>query len=182
MHSPDDAIERLFRSCYADLVRFAVRRCEPDRAEDVAAEGFIVACRRREDLPVELGDARAWLFGIARRILLAEQRGYARGRALRIRLESEPREVATQHEDGTLALIDLRSAWERLTSLHQEAIALTALDGLSGPEAARVLGVSPVAFRLRLMRARRALAAHLDSPAASDRARPPRPCLTEGAP
>jgi RNA polymerase sigma-70 factor (ECF subfamily) len=34
-------------------------------------------------------------------------------------------------------------------------------DGLDAPRAARVLGISPVAYRLRLSRARKALRAHL---------------------
>lgn len=46
--------------------------------------------------------------------------------------------------------------------MHQEAIALAVLDGLTGPEAALVLGISPTAFRLRLSRARKSLRRHLE--------------------
>jgi RNA polymerase sigma-70 factor, ECF subfamily len=58
--------------------------------------------------------------------------------------------------------IDLAAAWNLLSEVHQEALALAVLDELTAPQAAVVLGISPVAFRLRLSRARRALRAHLD--------------------
>jgi RNA polymerase sigma-70 factor (ECF subfamily) len=51
--------------------------------------------------------------------------------------------------------------------VHQEAIALAVLDGLTAPEAALVLGISPAAFRLRLSRARRSLRRHI-GPTLSD--------------
>lgn len=181
MDAPEDELERLFRDCYADLVRFAVRRTAPERAEDVAAEVFVVAWRRRSDLPSEHGDARAWLFGVARRLLLAEQRTQARGRALRIRLDAEPEPMSSDPAASATSRVDLAAAWERLTSAHQEALALTALDGMTSPEAARVLGISPVAYRLRLMRARRALAAYLDLTDRSVTTPTADACLTEGA-
>src|SRR5665647_1749635 len=53
--------------------------------------------------------------------------------------------------------LDLAAAWSRLTPVHQETLSLAVWDGLDGPQAAVVLGISPVAFRLRLSRARRAL-------------------------
>jgi DNA-directed RNA polymerase specialized sigma24 family protein len=42
-----------------------------------------------------------------------------------------------------------------LSELDQEALLLSAWDGLNSKEAAQVLGCTPVAFRLRLHRARR---------------------------
>jgi RNA polymerase sigma-70 factor (ECF subfamily) len=56
--------------------------------------------------------------------------------------------------------LDLAEAWTRLSAVHQEALALTVWDGLDAPRAALVLGISPVAYRLRLSRARKALRAH----------------------
>ncbi|HEY5178833.1 MAG TPA: sigma factor-like helix-turn-helix DNA-binding protein, partial [Dermatophilaceae bacterium] len=50
----------------------------------------------------------------------------------------------------------------RLTAVHQEALSLAVWDELTGPQAAMVLGISPVAFRLRLTRARRALRHHVE--------------------
>ena len=87
-------------------------------------------------------------------------------------------EVTTLHDPGAdpdlvATRLDLAAAWRRLTAVHQEALALTAWDGLTSPQAAAVLGISPTAYRLRLSRARRALRAHLHhSPSAPLRAVP----------
>ena len=51
----------VFEATYVDVVRFAARRIDPGRAEDIAAEAFAVAWRRLDALPLELGQARAWL-------------------------------------------------------------------------------------------------------------------------
>jgi RNA polymerase sigma-70 factor (ECF subfamily) len=58
--------------------------------------------------------------------------------------------------------VDIAAAWPRLSPVHQEAIALTVLDELTAPEAARLLGISPTAFRLRLSRARKSLRRHIE--------------------
>lgn len=78
-----------FRSAHPDVLRFVLRRCAPDQAEDVVAETFLVAWRRVGDLPVDPGDARAWLFGIARNQLLNAHRGARRRDALAVRLADE---------------------------------------------------------------------------------------------
>jgi RNA polymerase sigma-70 factor (ECF subfamily) len=162
--SPDaEHFEGVFRATYVDLTRFAARRVELSVAEDVAADAFTVAWRRRGDLPDDPGQARAWLFGIARNLILARHRHVRRDQALTVRLISHDRACSTVpgHEAGVIAGADLEAAWTRLTTAQQETIALTVLDGLSSQQAAMILGVSPVAYRLRLMRARRVLGAHL---------------------
>ena len=153
----------LFHATYADLLRFVQRRVQPAVAEDVVAESFLVAWRRLDELPQQPNDARAWLFGIGRGVILNAHRGAQRQQALAVRLAA----VSATAEDGLDAdlvarQIDVSRAWRRLSDRHQEALALAVLDGLSAPQAAAVLGVSPVAFRLRLSRARRALRLHLD--------------------
>jgi len=67
--------------------------------------------------------------------------------------------------------LDLVAAWRALSAGEQEVLALAVFDDLSSPQAARVIGVTPAAYRLRLMRARRALRRHLDAadaPSATD--------------
>ena len=56
------------------------------------------------------------------------------------------------------------SRWKRLSAAEQEALALTVFDDLTSPQAALVLGITSTAYRLRLMRARRALTGLMDSP------------------
>jgi RNA polymerase sigma-70 factor (ECF subfamily) len=167
-----DAEERfrdLYETTYDDLTRFAQRRVHPSYAEDLAAETMLTAWRRLDHLPAQRGDARAWLFGIARNLMLNAQRGERRRGALEVRIaETASISGATDDAEVVARLVDLRRAWRRLRPQHQEALALTVWDGLTSSEAALVLGVSPVAYRLRLSRARRALRAltdHLPEPA-----------------
>ncbi|MEV4481390.1 sigma-70 family RNA polymerase sigma factor [Micromonospora coxensis] len=151
---------QLYGATYADLLRFVQRRVHPTHAEDVAADAFLVAWRRLDDLPDDTGDARAWLFGIARGVILNTVRGASRQRALRIRLAEAPTAAAHLDTDMIAHQVDLAHAWRRLSDVHQEALALSVFDGLTAPQAARVLDISSVAFRLRLSKARRALRLH----------------------
>jgi RNA polymerase sigma-70 factor (ECF subfamily) len=153
----------LFTETYPAVLRFVERRVHPTHAEDVAAEVFLVVWRRLEDVPADAEDARAWLFGVARRTLMARLRGERRRQALAVRIAVDGPGHAHDGIDADLVArrLDLAQAWTRLSSVQQEALALTVWDGLDAPHAARVLGISPVAYRLRLSRARKALRAHL---------------------
>lgn len=157
----------LFTETYAAVTRFIERRVHPSHAEDLASEVYLVAWRRLDAVPTDLADARAWLFGVARMTILAGLRGEQRRAALAVRVLVHERVAG----HGTAALdadlvarrLDLAQAWTRLSAVHQEALALTVWDGLDAPRAARVLGISPVAYRLRLSRARKALRAHAEA-------------------
>lgn len=166
--------ETLFDATYAVVLRFAQRRVHPSHAEDVVADVFTVAWRRMDDVPVDAEEARAWLFGVARRVLMASGRAEGRRRALAVRLadhEVTGRLGSDVDIDLVLHHVDLVRAWRRLSDVHQESLALLVWDDLTSAQAAEVLGISPVAFRLRLSRARRALRGHLgvptDSPSTS---------------
>ncbi|WP_136519017.1 MULTISPECIES: RNA polymerase sigma factor [Cellulomonas] len=159
----EQTFRALYDALYADLHRFVQRRVHPDHADDVVAEAFLVVWRRLDDVPDELDDARAWVFGVTRHVLLNERRGEQRRRALGVRLADAGTVGARGAEtDAVVHRVDLAAAWQRLSDTHQEALALAVLDALDAPHAAAVLGISPVAFRLRLSRARRALRLHLD--------------------
>lgn len=150
----------LYDAAYADLIRFARRRAHHTHAEDIVAEAFLVAWRRLDDAPQRLVDARAWLFGITRHTIMNTRRGAERQRALAVRLAETVPAPAEGDAELVARQVDLAAAWNRLSAVHQEALALAVLDGLAAPQAAVVLGISPVAFRLRLSRARRALRLH----------------------
>ncbi|WAP50796.1 sigma-70 family RNA polymerase sigma factor [Arthrobacter sp. ATA002] len=148
---------------YPDLLRFVQRRTNTALAEDVVSEALLVVWRRFAEVPRNQDDARAWTFGITRNIMLNAHRGEQRRQALGIRLTdtgSEPH--SSSHEDAVMSRVDLSRAWHLLSELHQEALGLAVFEDLSAAQAAVVLGISPVAFRLRLSRARRALRLLLD--------------------
>ncbi|GAA0582293.1 RNA polymerase sigma factor [Kribbella sandramycini] len=167
MSNPTDGRTResrfvaLYEATYDDLVRFAQRRLPEPQAEDVVGEALLVAWRRLDDVPPQLPDARAWLFGIVRNTILNSRRGVRRQEALAVRLAEVTTTWSPDDAELIARQVDLTRAWGRLSALHQEALALAVIDDLSARQAASVLGITAVAFRLRLSRARHALRAQL---------------------
>lgn len=163
----DEAEQRfraLYADVYADVVRFVRRRLPRDpntSAEDVVADTMLVAWRRFDDAPRRLDAQRAWVFGIARNCLLTSYRGSSRREALNVRLADIKGRVGSSPPDDLIVALDLAAAWRRLSAGEQEVLALAIFDELTSSQAAVVLGTSPTGYRLRLMRARRALRAHL---------------------
>jgi RNA polymerase sigma-70 factor (ECF subfamily) len=140
---------------YADAVRgYAMRRCDPETADDVVADVFLVAWRRRAEMSEE---PLLWLLGTARRVLANHTRGENRRARLLDRLAAEPSTSATT--DGISVRLD-----EALASLNErdrELLLLMAWEGLELQEAAQVLGVRPNTVAVRFHRARRRLSAAL---------------------
>lgn len=152
--SDEDRFEALYWAHHQELLAFIRRRTSPDVAEDIAAETFVVAWRRIEEVPVQ---ARAWLFGVSRNVMNNHARSHHRQQALQFRLELQREPHQDDMSSAIASRADLASAWNRLTELEQEAIALTAWDDLSNAEAAEVLGCTKSAFAVRVFRARRRL-------------------------
>ena len=167
----EERFQEIYDAAYVDLLRFVRRRVHPTHAEDVVGEVMLVAWRRLDDVPADLSAARAWLFGVARKVLQNTRRRDDRHEGIAVRLTEGRHSLADadQHPDLVAHRVDLAAAWPLLSALHQEAIALSVLDGLTAPEAAAVLGISSTAFRLRLSRARRTLRRQVDSTTAGDR-------------
>lgn len=119
--------------------------------------------RRLDELPPLEDDARAWIFGIARNLVLNEHRCAQRRQALGVRLADDAHAGKVDADtDAVAGRVDLSRAWRLLSEVHQEVLALVVFEQLRAPQAAAVLGISPVALRLRVSRARRALRIHLD--------------------
>lgn len=179
MNSPPPPDQERFRALYdanyESVFRFVQRRIsEAHRAEDVTHEAFLVAWRRLDTLPADTDDARAWLFGVARKCLLAEGRSRSRRAALSIRLSRELPLAVGDHGLGVLDRAEFARAWNRLRPAEQEALALALWDDISSADAAVILGISTAAYRTRVNRARSSLRHHLDiSPSAA----PARPYL-----
>ncbi len=180
--TPVDVFRSVFDAHFIDVWSYARRRCASSAdADDVAAETFAVAWRRRDDLPP--GQERLWLFGVARRVLANQRRGAGRREDLHVRLI---------HHEGTAGSLDGHDGgdgpegkvWEALASLSaddRELLLLRAWDGLAVSDIAVLLECSANAASLRLRRAR----AHLREalPATDDgrsRTRAGRPPTEEG--
>lgn len=179
MDTPTAARERRFRVLYADhydqVLRFVARRSSPASAEDVVAEAFLVAWRRLDDVPSRVGEALPWLYAVARNCLLNSTRAAGRQGALAVRIaEVSPADSHLAHldTDHIARRVDLAAAWHHLTDAEQEVLALALWEDLPSPAAARVLGTTAAAYRLRLSRARHALRRHLEPTDSPVRAAP----------
>jgi len=144
-----DQFERLYRA-YAGAVRsFVHRRWSGADADDLVAEVFLAAWRRRDEVPV---DPLPWLLGIARGLLANSRRRDARSAALVARLASE-QVAGLGRAESELDSATVR-AFGLLSDSDQELLLLVAWEGLSREEIAGVLGLTPGTVAVRLYRAR----------------------------
>lgn len=155
-------IEELFDAYAQDVRRYLVRRLgasadPPATADDLTADVFVVAWRRRESIPP--GAELPWLYAVARRVL-ANHRRRPQDRPtgdlgqLDEVDESDPAELVT-HD------LSLRAAWSRLSSRDREVLRLSSWEGLDGAELATALGISTGGAAAALSRARSRLASDL---------------------
>lgn len=157
----EERFSRLYRAYSRDVLAYALPRAGgPEDAADIVAETFLVAWRRIEDVPA--GDeGRLWLYGTARRVLANQRRGERRRGRLSLRLGSElAAAVAAPPVPGREGAALLR-VLARLGEEDREILMLAGWEELKSPQIARVLGISAVAARVRLHRARRRLRAEL---------------------
>jgi DNA-directed RNA polymerase specialized sigma24 family protein len=82
------AFEDLYAATVRDVLAYLRRRTTRD-AEDLAAEVYLVAWRRRADLPAPML-RRAWLFGVAQNLLATDRRLEQRERGLTSDLAAQP--------------------------------------------------------------------------------------------
>jgi RNA polymerase sigma-70 factor (ECF subfamily) len=151
--------EAWFTSAYAthypDVVRYGLRRLrDPEAAGELAQEVFVVAWRRRTQVP---DHGLPWLYGVARRLLANEWRA-RRAAPPRAR---EQEYAGPDEADTVAALSDLRVALATLGETDQEILRLVGWEQLTVAEAAVVLACTRGTAAVRLHRARRRLAAAL---------------------
>ncbi|WP_067488979.1 RNA polymerase sigma factor [Actinomadura hibisca] len=157
LHRPEHFAE-LFDRHGDEIHRYVARRLGAAAAEDVVAETFLTAFRKRASYDLDRPDARPWLYGIAafaiRDHLRSEQR---RGRLL-ARLRPARAESFDERSDARVAAQGLRpelaAALARLSPDDRELLLLIAWAELSYEEAARALGVPLGTVRSRLHRIR----------------------------
>ena len=156
----DDAqtrFRRLFDDAERDLLSYAVRRVQrPEDAADVVAETFLVAWRRFPEVPLDDG-ALLWLYTVAGNVIANQRRAERRRTRLGARLaETLQTEIAT-HEAPRGEAAEILRAMGELGPEDRELLMLVSWEDLAPSEAARVLGITALAARRRLHRARRRL-------------------------
>jgi RNA polymerase sigma-70 factor (ECF subfamily) len=145
----EDLYARTFPKVYAYVASLLRDR---SAAEEVTAQAFERAYRKRRSYKRGRGSADAWVFGIARNAALDELRRLKR----RARLEAEPEDAAgPSPDDDAERLIEratVRAAMAALDGSERDLIALKFSGGLSNAEIASVLGLSESNAGTRLHR------------------------------
>jgi RNA polymerase sigma factor (sigma-70 family) len=143
------------------LMGYFARRCgDPQTIADLTSETFVRAVDGFAGFDPQRGSDRAWLFGIASRVFARHCEQSAGGRDAVARLgghralDEDEIEELTERIDAEREGAALMQRCERLPDVERAAIELVDLEGFSPKEAAVALGVSRVAFRQRLSRAR----------------------------
>lgn len=151
-------VEALFRQHHAEIYAYLARMVrDPELAADLAQETFVKAYRAFDTL-ADPTRARAWLYQIAGRTALDELR---HRRLLRfVPWTGEAHGTARSAEDVALhgrLSGELEQALAAIPERQRNALILAELHELSGVELATALGVSHVAARALLTRARESL-------------------------
>jgi RNA polymerase sigma-70 factor (ECF subfamily) len=141
--------ERTFPRVYAYVASLLRDRAV---AEDVTAQTFERAYRKRGSYRASRGSMDAWLFGIARNAALDE----LRKRKRRATLEGDPEDSGARtpedHAELALRREAVRAALASLDGQERDLIALKFAGGLSNGEIARVLRMSESNVGTRLHR------------------------------
>jgi RNA polymerase sigma-70 factor (ECF subfamily) len=144
------------------LLAYFERRVEfQEEAADLLSDTLLVVWRRSDALPHDDEQARMWLYGVARNIVLGYRRGARRRSDLGERLRDE---IATQQVDSNELRSDLMEALDTLSELDREIVILAAWDGFTQAEIAKHLRMRPATVRSRYSRARARLREMLREP------------------
>jgi len=159
-----DAFSAVFDRHFAVIHRYLARRVGKGRADDLAAQTFVVAFDRRGTFSAAAASARPWLFGIATNVLRNELRSERRMLAAIARLGPAGSGDLVDEVERTLARADaaedaarVAGALARLDSDQRDVLLLHAWGELSNQEIADALIIPAGTVRSRLARARATL-------------------------
>jgi RNA polymerase sigma-70 factor, ECF subfamily len=151
-------VETLFARHHGEIHVYLLRMVrDPELAADLTQDAFVKAYRNYDTLE-KPENARAWLYQIAHRVALDEIRRRKIIRFLPWTGESRGAAPSAEHTVMDLRLSgDLQRALDRIPERQRAALLLAELHDLTGVELAAALGVSHVAARALLTRARESL-------------------------
>ncbi|GAA3583028.1 RNA polymerase sigma factor [Nonomuraea rosea] len=159
MITAPDAFTAVFDAHYAEIRRYLGRRVGLDVAEDLAAETFLIAFRRRELFDASSGEVRPWLYGIATNLIRRHRR--AELRHYRALARTGPPPDDDGHDQRVVDRLTAGVTVGRLAGLlaglstgERDVVLLVAYGGLSYAEVAGALNVAEGTVASRLSRAR----------------------------
>jgi RNA polymerase sigma-70 factor, ECF subfamily len=158
----DLAYERLRAPLYTFLVRLTGR---PALAEDLLQETWLRLARHAGRLPADT-ELRAWLFTVARNLYRSHRRWVLLDTDRLRQFGLLPSDSVPSPFEAVVASTTERNVERALISLRledRELLLLCSVAGFQPTEAAGILGITPVAVRQRLVRARAKLRERLET-------------------
>jgi RNA polymerase sigma-70 factor (ECF subfamily) len=151
---PESRFEAFYTSHFSRVHGYTRRRIEAGLVDDVVSEVFLVAWRRRDEIPLDF--ELPWLLSVAQNVI----RNMTRSSLRRLRVVDQLQQILLSR--GQLVVAPegdarLGDALADLSLADREILLLIAWDGLTPAEAASVMGIRPQRFSVRLHRARRRL-------------------------
>jgi RNA polymerase sigma-70 factor (ECF subfamily) len=160
-HEPELFAE-IFHRHFDEIHRYVHRRLGADAADEIAAETFLAAFRRRKRFNPDRGAVRPWLYGIATNLIGLHRRSERRFFKALARVPAD--DIAHGHEDRVTAQVsaggvskELAAALARLPAGDRDVLLLVALADFTYEEVAQALGLKYGTVASRLNRARRKL-------------------------
>jgi len=167
-----EAFGQIFDRHAATIHRYLARRAGHALADDLTAETFLIAFRRRDKYDMSHPDARPWLYGIAANLLRGHQRAEIRQYRALARTGVDPvYDAFEDSENRVIAATDVRALAGVLADLpagERDVLTLIAQAQLSYPEVARALDIPVGTVRSRLHSARKRIRTALPDLAGDD--------------
>jgi len=146
----------LYKRYAPDVYRFALYLSGArGDAEDITSETFVRAWTAPE--PIQMATAKGYLLTIARNLFLQGLRRKSRHVALDEDLR-EPGASPYAQAEGKEELQSVLTRLQGLPEVSRAALLMRAVDGMAYEEIARALGISLAAVKVKIHRARLALA------------------------
>jgi RNA polymerase sigma-70 factor (ECF subfamily) len=152
----------------SEIHAYLGRRLDRQAADDLTAEVFLAAFRKRETFDPRRGAVRPWLYGFAGNVIALHRRTEVRRLAALQRSADAHDGREHGHEERVVARLDAVSAQGRLAAElralsdgDRDVLLLSALSELSHEEVAKALDIPYGTVGSRLSRVRRKLRAAL---------------------
>jgi RNA polymerase sigma factor (sigma-70 family) len=166
---PKEIFAWLFDEYARPLRSYLAGRVGTHVADDLVAETFLVALRRRSTYDPDQATVRSWLYGIATNLLRNHVR--QEDRNFRLTARAGTAEESVENHDSVVARrVDaaartrvLAGAMAKLSTQDRDVLLLTSWAGLEPSEVAEALGLPPSTVRSRLHRLRHRLQGLLTS-------------------
>ncbi len=143
------ALASLYEEYYDRIVRYIfVRISDQSEAENLGGDVFLRALQALDSYRGRPEQMRAWLFSIARNIVVDYQRKMSKRKVISIDEVEIPDRLSIEEAVETKSELEkLSQAAKQLTSAQREVVGLRFFAGLSSAEVGRMLGKSSGAVR-----------------------------------